>query len=259
MPITVPARGALRTRQARPLNGLEIREAVENHLMTLTDRLLSNAGLLSDKVIELTEQLRTIVQSEFSHQSRLHRVNVTYPKVGWSIKTRLQQLEDLSYLVTAEVELDLERNIRLNIQFGRSGEGIVLGSLEEEKIPTNVPDQDRGTFNLPITAEFNKPDGTTGTVDVRDLKRAARTVDVGSGAPNRQSRLIPTDEGTVEVKMAGVEAGQEIVLPKDLPEISLDDVVATPPSPPEKPLTTPLGPKGVNVVAKPNVKFKETK
>jgi hypothetical protein len=262
--------GTLKARQARPLNGLEVKEAVETHLLTLTDRLLGNVGLLSDQIINLSEELKSSVRRVLTAQSRLSRVHVTYPRVGWNIKTRVEQLEDHSYVVNAEVELDLERNVRINLQFGESGRGIVIASLEEEKIPTNAPDLDRNSFGMPIEAEYVRPDGTTGKVDIRELrgdKRVAKTIDVGQGADGRVPRDIPAEIevdgkiviGTKEVLMTGGDGGQQVVLPKDLPEISLDNLVATPPEPPKKPLEVPLPPKGVGSLGKPNVKFKESK
>jgi hypothetical protein len=262
--------GSLKARQARPLNGLEIREAVETHLLTLTDRLLSNVGLLSDQVIKLGDELRSTIQEVFGRQNRLSKVHISYPKVGWNIKTRVEQLEDHSYVVNGEVELDLERNVRINLQFGESGRGIVIASLEEEKIPTDTPDGDRDLFGMPIEADYVKPDGTTGKVDIRELrgeKRVAKTIDVGSAADGRLPRDIPAEIevdgkitiGTKEVLMAAGEGGQEVVLPKDLPEISLDDVVATPPEIPKEPPKGPLPPKGIAKLGAPNVKFKENK
>src|SRR5689334_12874920 len=161
--------GSLKSRFARPLNGLEVREAVETHLLTLTDRLLGNIGLLSDQVSTLSESLKSTIQEVFSRQSRLSKVHITYPKVGWNIKTRVEQLEDQSYVVNAEVELDLERNVRLNLHFGESGRGIVVASMEEEKIATDTPDHDRNLFDMPIQADYVKLDGTIGKVDIREL------------------------------------------------------------------------------------------
>lgn len=258
--------GSLKSRLARPLNGLEVREAVETHLLALSERLLGNVGLLSDQVISLSEFLKEAIREVFSRQSRLHRVHLTYPGVGWNIKTRVEQLEDHSYCINAEVELDLARNERINLQFGESGRGIVIASLEEEKIRTDIPDRDRDTFGLPIEAEFMRPDGTTGKVDIKELrlqKRAARTIDVGSGADNREVRRVPSEEDgkitTKEILMSAGEGGQEVVLPSQLPEITLDDIVASPPEPPRKPQEVPLSPKGVGKFGAPNVKFKESK
>jgi hypothetical protein len=284
MPIAVPPRyigGSLKARQARPLNGLEVREAVETHLLTLTDRLLGNIGLLSDQVADLAEELRKNVRTVFSRQTRLGKVHITYPKVGWNIKTRVEQLEDHSYVVNAEVELDLERNIRINLQFGESGRGIVIASLEEEKIPTDTPDTDRRLFGMPVEAEYVRPDGTIGKVDIRELrgeKKIARTIDVGSGKDNREPREVPAEIeidgeiviGTKEILMAVGEGGQPITLPQDHPEISLDDqhdgymyngesVVATVPEVPKEPPKAPLPPRGISKIGAPNVKFKDRK
>lgn len=273
--------GSLRARNARPLNGLEIREAVETHLLTLTDRLLGNVGLLSDQVLTLSDSLKETIQEVFSRQNRLSKVHITYPKVGWNIKTRVEQLEDHSYVVNAEVELDLERNVRINLHFGESGRGIVIASLEEEKIPTDAPDRDRNTFNMPIEADYTRLDGTVGKVDIRELrgeKKSARSIDVGSGADNTEPRLVPAEIeiegkiviGTKEIMMRSDGLGQDVVLPAELPEITLDpakdgymyngeDVVATPPEVPKEPPKAPLPPKGLGKMGAPNVKFKESK
>lgn len=284
MAVSVPPRyigGSLKSRQARPLNGLEVREAVETHLLTLTDRLLGNIGLLSDQVANLAEELRTYVRTGFSRQSRLGKAHIVYPKVGWNIKTRVEQLEDHSYCVNAEVELDLERNIRLNLQFGESGRGIVIASLEEEKIPTDTPDTDRRLFGMPIEQEYVRPDGTIGKVDIRELrgeKRVARTIDVGSGKDGREVREVPAEIetehgiviGTKEILMAVGDGGQPITLPSDHPEVTLDtdhdgymyngeSVVATPPEVPKEPPKSPLLPKGISKIGAPNVKFKDKK
>lgn len=265
MSVTVPPRniaGSLQNRQARPLNGLEISESIEKHFMVLTDRMLNESGLLSDEIILVTEGLKDIIREELNKQSRLQRMNITYPKVGWSIKTRLERKDDYHHVVNGEVELDLERNVRLNLRFGESGQGIVIKSLEEEKISTSVPDKDRQQFNLPIEAEYIKPDGTTGKVDITELKptekRAARTVDVGSGASNKQVRWIQdgSDLGK-KVEVSGGQQGDVIITPSELPEITLDDLVATPPEIPKEPPTNPLPPKGsMAQVTKPGVKFK---
>lgn len=265
--ITAPPRGlgdTLAKRQARPMNGREISMAIENHVITLTNRLLNQVDLLSDNIMVLLENIGGEVRKELDKQYLLQKSHITYPKVGWNVKTRLEQLEDGTYSVNAEVELDLLAGTRRNLRFGESGLGNVIRSLEEEKIPTNIPDKDRQSFNLPVEAEYLKPDGTVGRVDINELKvekRAARSVDVGRAAENRVSIQVPTDEngeiGTKEIMVASGESGQTILTPKDLPEVSLDDLVATPPPPPEKPIETALPEKGINKIGRPNVKFKK--
>jgi hypothetical protein len=248
MAIEVPPRniaGSLQNRQAKPLTGLEVSKAIEKHLMVLTDKLLSDIGLLSDEIINLTEKLRSLVQEGLSKQNRLQRINITYPKVGWNVKTRLEKLEDDSHILNAEVELDLERNVRLNIHFGESGLGNVIKSLEEEKLSTPIPDKTRREFGLPVEAEYIRPDGTVGRIDINELapqeKRAARTVDVGRART----------EDTVSSQ------GSTITLPSQLPEVTLDDLIATPPDIPKELPTTPLPSKGsMAQVTKPNVKFR---
>src|SRR5262245_1458366 len=119
MSISVPPRGlagSLQNRQARPLNGIEVSEAVHHHVMTLADKRHGNAGFLSDRIIEMVEKVHLDIGDELRKQTRLSKVNITYPKVGWSIKIRLEEANDLQW-VTGEVELDLERNVRLSIRF----------------------------------------------------------------------------------------------------------------------------------------------
>lgn len=250
MAVSVPPRGigsSLANRQARPLNGIEVKEAVETHVLALADKLLSNAGFKSDALMELVDVTRESVSLELSRQSRLQKLNITYPKVGWSIKVRLEETEHMRW-ITGEIELDLERNVRLNIRFGPQSSGaIVIGSLEEEKIPTGVPDRDRQQFGLPVEVEYLHPDGSTRKLDIRELqgeRRAARTVDVGRARIEEQS----------------VKIGEEIKLPSELPEVTFDDLVATPPEPPIEQPKTPLPPpKSMSQVKRPDVKFKGVK
>jgi len=273
MAINVPSRDALNSRQARPLNGIEINDAIENHILTLATRLLDKAGVLSDDILPLLDYLKESFRFSTINQTRLHKIHVTYPRAGWSIKIRIEELDaptiingsSLSHIVGGEIEVDLERNVRISLRFGRSGEGVVLSSLEDEKIPTQVPDRDRQRFDLPITAEFLKPDGTTGKVDIRDLqpkeRKAARTVDVGSGAVDRRPITVSDqqDNGAIytrEVMAAPGGEGNVISLPDPSVEISLDDVVATPPSVPQEPISTPLPLSPMSKMSKPNVKFR---
>jgi hypothetical protein len=278
MSVNVPSRDALANRQARPLTGVEVRDSIENHILTIANKLLDKVGLDSDDTLPMLDYLRESFRFSTINQTRLQKVHVTYPKVGWSIKIRIEQLEDrttiingrnLSHIVGGEVEVDLEKNVRLSVGFGRSGEGIVVFSVEEEKIPSNIPDKDRQKFNLPVTAEFLKPDGTVGKVDINELRsdpkerRVARRVDVGSGAPHREAKLIPSyDENgvptNVEVMVGGGEVGELVVTPDQLPEVSLDDLVGTPPVPPElvPPTNSLPPPNSMSKISRPNVKFK---
>lgn len=254
----------LRSRQAKPLTGVEVKDAVKNHLLTLTGKLLDEVGLLSDAIVSLSDQLSDAMDIEFRKYTPLQKINITYPKVGWNVKTRLEISEREVYSVNAEVELDLAMNYRLNIQFGESGLGRVVKSMEEEKISNAVPDRDRESFGLKVQTEFLRPDGTTGKIDVTELRRerrAARTIDVGSGADNRMPIHVPTDENgiieTREILAGGGEQGNEIILPSELPEISLDDIIATPPEIPKEPPPTPLPPPGgMHRVARPKVTVK---
>jgi hypothetical protein len=206
-----------------------VAHAIEQHILTLTTKLLNSQNILSDVLLPLLDSIKECIYREISKQTRLQKVHLRYPKAGWNIKTRLERLEDETYTVNAEVELDLERNVRLNLQFGESGKGVVVASMEEEKIPTNIPDRDRQQFDLKIEADYINPDGSTGKVDVAELRRerrSARSVDIGGAAPIKVEEIV--------------------VLPRDIPEIEIDDVVASPPiiepepSRPESPVKNPM-------------------
>lgn len=273
--ISVPPRGALANRQARPLNGLEVRQAIENHLMAFASKKLDEVGLLSDQIIKLLDDLKKDADAEFLKRTSLQKVNITYPRVGWNLKIRLEEYESNppmeieNLFLSAEVELDLQQNVRLHIPIGQSGIGKVIKSWEEEKLNNPVPDRDRQAFGLRVEAKFLKPDGTSGTVDITELRRerrAARSVDVGSGAVDRISTILPADkrreDGTLEITTREVlaaagQAGEVIVLPDQLPEITLDDLVATPPVPPPlEPPATPLPPPGgMSRVSRPKAKL----
>lgn len=271
MPVTAPPRGvagSLASRQAKPLTGIEVRAAVEKHTLALIERLLSNSGLLSDKIIEMIETHQPILSDELSRHSRLQKINITYPKVGWSIKVRLEELEHDSTwkFITGEIELDLERSLRLSIRFGHTPlPSKVISSLEEEKIPSSVPDRVRQDFGLPVTTEVLKSDGSVERVNLEQLKgerRAARTVDVGSGATNKEIIKVHGDnhEELKRVEASLVGEGEEIKLPSELPEVTLDvDLVATPPPPPPKePPPVPIAPpNSMSRVKRPDVKFKK--
>jgi hypothetical protein len=257
---------ALVNRQARPLNGKEVRDALEHHVFLMTDRLLEREGFKSDVMVHQIEQVSSSLAAELSKYSQLNRINIAYPKVGWSIKLRLEELEDRSSLINGEVELDLERNVRLNLRFGLSGVGNVISTLEEERIPSNTPDTLRKQFDLPVTADVVTADGRVEKVNLSKFERkAARTADVGSGAVGLEKievygeveiegEVVP---GLVQKNATGGEVGLDVVLPRDLPEITLDDVVATPPEIEKTPIETPLpAAGGMSKVTRPGVKFK---
>jgi hypothetical protein len=258
---------AIANRQARPLNGKEVREALEHHVFIMTDKILEKNNFKSDVMLHQIEQVSSSLAAELSKHSTLNRINISYPKVGWSIKLRLEEMEDKSNIINGEIELDLERNVRLNIRFGLSGVGNVISTLEEERIPSNTPDIIRKQFQLPITADVITPEGQIQKVDISNFERkAARTVDVGSGAEGLrkievygevevEGEVVP---GLVEKQATGGEMGLEVVLPDQLPEVTLDDVVATPPEIDKKPIETPLPPPNSMARAtRPNVKFKK--
>lgn len=250
-------RDSIKNRQARPLNGLELKEAISNHIIRLSDNLLSKHDIKSNKVIELTDILKEDVSKSLNVQSRL-KLNITYPKVGWKSTVRLIQLEDKSYIVNGEIELDLERNVRLNLQFGNNNSGITIGSIEDEKIPTSIPDKDREKFNLPINIEHINSNGDSVKTDLRTLRKsdetpkiAARSVDVGSAAIDKVE-VGKTIEVTQSVDGTPASSIGNIKI-----ELPIEELLPTPPNYSKAPLTTPLPDSGsMNKNSKPNVKFK---
>lgn len=257
---------AIANRQARPLNGKEVKEALEHHVFIMTDKILEKNNFKSDVMIHQIEQVSGALSAELSKHSVLNRLNIAYPGVGWSIKLRLEELEDKSHIINGEIELDLQHNVRLNIRFGLSGVGNVISTIEEERIRTNTPDVFRKQFKLPITTNVVNPDGTIQRVDISNFERkVARSADVGSGADGLKPVKVygeveidgKVEPGMVEKMATGGEVGVEVILPSQLPEITLDDVVATPPEIEKKPLEVPLPPpNSMAKVTRPNVKFK---
>lgn len=223
--------GRLMDRAAKPLNGQEVARAIESHVLSLANKLLNEKGVYSDRSMELIDIMTSDLHESFLKDARLTKIHIRYPKVGWEVKVRLEHNDQDEYHMSAEIELDLERNTRIPFRVGQVGFGTVIGSKEEERIPTTIPDKRRKEFDLPITAEIAKPNGEVVSVDLRDLqqeKRSARTVDVGSA------------------RIAGQEVtqGEKIVLPSEVPEIAMDELVAEPPTPPKNLDQKPLPPPG---------------
>lgn len=236
--------GRLIDRAARPLTGQEVARAIESHILTLANKILNENGVYSDRSIELIETMTSDLHEACLKHTQLTKINIRYPKVGWEVKVRLEENDRNEYHMSAEVDLDLERNLRISIRVGQSGFGRVISSREEERIPTDIPDKRRKEFDLPIKAEIVKTNGEVVNTDLRDLqqeRRAARTVDVGP------ARI----EGQV------VTQGAPIVLPSEVPEISLDEVLAEPPVMAKSPDAAPLPPKGsMAQKTRPQARFK---
>lgn len=253
---------AINNRQAKPLTGIEIAEALKTHLLTLSEKMLTDkVNFRSDRIISLTTELEGKILEEFAKRNFLGKMNITYPRVGWSVRTRLHRKDsDESHFLTAEVELDLQYNMRILIQVGDSTDSIVVCDMEDEKISTSVPDRDRQKFGMPVFVDVNKPDGTVAKVNLAEVqstpKRAARSVDVGRAATNQIEIILPTDNGPIGISgSADSVLGADIVLPSELPEVSLDNLVATPPPPPPMPpVVTP--PSGGMSKPRPAVKLK---
>jgi len=236
--------GRLIDRAARPLNGQEVARAIESHVLSLANKILNDAGVYSDRSMELIETMTNDLHESFLKHTQLTKINIRYPKIGWEVKVRLEENELNQYHMSAEVDLDLERNLRIPIRVGQSGFGRVISSREEERIPTDIPDKTRKEFDLPIKAEIVKTNGEVVNTDLRELqqeRRAARTVDVG------RAKI----EGQVVTK------GAPIVLPTEVPEISLDEVLAEPPVMAKNPEAPPLPEKGsMAQKTRPQARFK---
>lgn len=253
---------AIQNRQASPLTGIEVRDAIQHHILAVAQKMLvDRTEFKSDKIIELTESFEQICVEELSKRTPLQKINVTYPRVGWSIRTRLHRKDsDESHFITAEVELDLQYNVRILIQLGNSSESTVICDMEEEKIADGTPDRDRQKFGIPVYVDVNKPDGTIAKVNLAEVqsapRKAARSVDVGRAALNQIEILLPSDDGLVGISgSADSVLGADIVLPSELPEVTLDELVATPPPlPMEAPVVLP--PTGGMAKPRPAVKLK---
>jgi hypothetical protein len=254
---------AITNRQAKPLTGIEISEALKTHLLTLSEKMLTDkVNFRSDQIMTLTTELEGKILEEFAKRSFLGKMNVTYPRVGWSVRSRLHRKDaDESHFLTAEVELDLQYNMRILIQVGDPTDSIVVCDMEDEKISTSVPDRDRQKFGMPVFVDVNKPDGTVAKVNLAEVqsgpKKAARSVDVGRAALNQIEIILPTDDGPIGISgSADAVLGADIVLPSELPEVTLDHVVATPPPLPMPPpvVAPPVG--GMQKTSRPAVKLK---
>lgn len=236
--------GRLMDRAAKPLNGQEVARAIESHILSLANKILNEKGVYSDRSMELIDILTSDLHESFLKDTRLTKIHIRYPRVGWEIKVRLEENDHQEYHMSAEIDLDLQANVRVNFRVGQSGFGNVICSKEEERIPTRIPDKTRKEFDLPITAEIAKPNGEVVAVDLRELqqeRRSARTVDVGSAR-------IPGQE---------VTQGEKIVLPSEAPEISMDELVAEPPTPPKNPDSKPAPPAGTMAnKTQPKARFK---
>lgn len=253
---------AITNRQAKPLTGVEIAEALKNHLLTISEKMLTDkVNFLSTQIIDLTSELEGKILEEFAKRNFLSKVNVTYPRVGWSVRSRLHRKDaDESHFLTAEVELDLQYNMRILIQVGDSTDSIVVCDMEDEKISTGIPDRDRQKFGIPVYVDVNKPDGTIAKVNLAEVqtgpRKAARSVDVGRAATNQIEIVLPSDDGPIGISgSADSVLGADIVLPSELPEVTLDELVATPPPQPPPPPTI-LPPSGGMAKPRPAVKLK---
>lgn len=252
---------AIQNRQASPLTGIEVRDAIQTHILTLAEKLLTDkANFRSDRILLLTSQLEETCQKELLKITPLQKINITYPRTGWNVKVRLHLDNNEQNFLTATVELDLQYNIRIPIQIGDFLESIVVYDMEEEKIADGTPDRDRQKFGIPVYVDVNKPDGTIAKVNLAEVqsapRKAARSVDVGRAALNQIEILLPSDDGLVGISgSADSVLGADIVLPSELPEVTLDELVATPPPlPMEAPVVLP--PTGGMAKPRPAVKLK---
>lgn len=244
-----PEGSRVMSRIARPLNGLEIGEVIQLHVNRLAKEILLKAAIKERVAESLLSKLEESVVDRLTNHQRLRQVHLVYPKVGWQVKVRLERLDEagMNYALNAECELDLDRNVRLILQFGESGQGDLVDSMEDERLSTDRPDEVREQFDLPIKIETMNPEGEVKSVDLKTLqqkdsgpKRAARTVDVGPAKTNSEAKV-----------------GEPVVLPSELPEVTLDLV----PPEPEKPIPTGPAPEpgGMAKTSKPNARWSKRK
>lgn len=247
MPVSAPERlsgGApegsrMMNRIARPLNGVEVAEAVLSQLKDLGSKLLKEEAIKGERGDFVLNNFVLDIQYRTSTNYLLSKINIRYPKVGWICRVRLERLDDagLDYSLNGEADIDLEAGRRLCLQFGTSGLGFLVNKLEDETLSTDQPDRVRQDLGLPIELEFIKPNGEVGKTTLEEIeakqpKRAARSVEVGRGIEGGTQVEIREDNENTFPVLANARVSTEIVT--ELPEVSLDldiPIVEAPPPP----------------------------
>ena len=250
---------AVQSREALPLNGDEIKKAIYNHLSRLALKLVDKHELTTDSAI--IDELVTDATRVMSLQSRLH-IGSAYPKSGWRTIVRLEKIDDKFYF-TSEVELDLERNVRLNLRFGQTQSGIVIDTIDDEKIPSNIPDKDRTAFDLPISITKINTDGSVAKMDLRDIRAAKDDEQITTNGSTKPS--IPALAGghttntlPSTTSNSDTTTTTTTTTSSSTPTTTTTSPVATPPPPPQlQPLDSPLpATQSMSTKTRPNTKLK---
>lgn len=209
--LNLPGGAKMLSRQARPLNGVEIRKALIVMIHQLALELIEREavgleGELKDKCIDM---LLDQTAKRFDSEWALNRSHVCYPGVGWSIKVNLEKLGD-RYSLNSKIELDLALNVRSEFTIGFPDTGPLVGTVEHEQLKTNVPDRMRQESGLPVEVDYVRQDGSTGKAQIK----MARTVDVSGGQ--------------VVSKDPEIKPSQVMKAPESLPELPAEDLIAEP-------------------------------
>lgn len=229
----LPEGARLLERVARPLTGLEVKEALRRHLVDIGDRML-----VDGKIHHLFEQA---VIDRLGKDSRLSKMNLVYPGVGWKV-TVVREMEGDGGRenLWAEIELDLEPGKRNNWIVGESGLGEELERIEEEQLQSRVPDAIREKRGLPVEGDWVKP--STGE---RGKVQFARRAEVGQAAlepivvkRDEEGLSSPEKEKETTLKLSELPVVRtEVIKPKRALENGVLDIV----HPPEMPVEDLVG------------------
>jgi hypothetical protein len=176
----LPEGARLLERVARPLNGMEIKEALRRHLTELGNELTEIASTR----IRFGEE----IDKSLNQHNELNKLNIVYPGVGWFVTVILEELpqgEIVHQYLQAHVQLDLQHDKRKEIQVGLEGRGIEVERREDEQLQSKVPDKIRQERGLDVVADYTVP--ATGA---RGQVKMARSVEVGQAA-QRPQVIIP--------------------------------------------------------------------
>lgn len=187
----LPPGAKVMSRQARPLTGLEIGGALREGTLRVAQRLCGQLGLDSEETIAHLEMLGQQINNRLATQTVLQKTHLVFPHVGWRLRVNAECLaDDKGWNLWCEVELDLERNRRIVMDFGVRGQGTIGQSDEEEQLSTDKPDDLRYAVGLKAQVDYVMPSGEVGKTeidgsasDVGGEKRVARSVDLSRSAP----------------------------------------------------------------------------
>jgi len=200
----LPEGARLLERVARPLIGLEVKEALTRHILALAGEF--------DSESKTWERFEREIGNTLDRISELNKMNLVYPGVGWNVKVTLEQSELGLENLWALVQLDLEPGKRKNIAIGGSKGWKVFLEREEEQLQTRVPDTVRERHQLPIEVDYITPSGQRGKV--------ARSVEIGGAAQGvpkieRDVEGLTSPEHQAEAREMAVQVSVEAVTPKE--------------------------------------------